>query len=85
MIGPSGFMQAPQAQPAREEDATDFILVTESKPPKGITVRAYWRGMDRCADSEWTGKRWLRFNELFGGWDPIEDVPTKWKFKRHIV
>jgi hypothetical protein len=35
--------------------------------------------MGRSTNAKWTGKRWLRFNELFGGYDPVKEIPIKWE------
>ena len=46
-------------------------------PPKHHIVLARWE--NRACQAKWTGKRWLRFNEVFGGFDQAEP-PSEWVF-----
>jgi hypothetical protein len=49
-------------------------------PVRHTIVMAWWDApMSRWTKAKWTGKRWMRFNELFGGFDPITILPSKWK------
>lgn len=52
------------------------------KPPKNQIVLGFWPTVmdSHWFRAKWTGKRWMRFNELFGGWDPVSP-PEQWKPK----
>ena len=53
-----------------------------AKPRKGEEIEAQWPNVieGHWFKAKWTGKRWLRFNELFGGYDPVE-TPTEWRYR----
>jgi hypothetical protein len=56
------------------------MLKKMKNPKKNDCVKAYWLSMERSTKAKWTGKRWLRFNELFGGYDPVKEIPMKWEY-----
>lgn len=49
-------------------------------PNKNIIVEAFWISICRTVRAKWTGKRWLRLNESCGGYDPVKEIPIKWRY-----
>ena len=48
-----------------------------TKPPKNTHVEACWRP-SFWVRAKWTGRRWMRHNDLFGGYDPVPE-PIEWR------
>jgi len=51
------------------------------KPAKNEIVEVYHEVLKRFVRGKWTGKRWMIFNELFGGYDPAPFKVKKWQLK----
>ena len=51
------------------------------KPAKNEIVEVYHEVLKRLVRGKWTGKRWMIFNELFGGYDPAPFKVKKWQLK----
>jgi len=61
-------------------------IAKDIKPAKNEIVEVYHELLKRFVRAKWTGKRWMIFNELFGGYDPPPKnmKVKKWKLKRPV-
>ena len=49
------------------------------KPPKNEDVKVWHPSLNRFARGKWTGRRWMIFNDFFGGYDPANFEVEEWQ------
>lgn len=52
-----------------------------NKPTKNEIVDVWHPTLGRFVRGKWSGRRWMIFHELFGGWDPATFEVEKWRIK----